>query len=166
MLHRYEEIILPNIIPDMDIAASKIYLLYQYGYSADELLRDPINLYVNHGEQFPEVINNLNIRNMCNLLNPNIEQGMFLRYNAVLPTVANKIPYENLISVLFELYAVILLKYKLGLIMYFNKLKHTLMCEGVFNPHIFIQAIFGEDGKDLLMHSNYVIMRVYVTIGG
>ncbi len=165
MLHRYEDVIINPLIMDTDFALSKLLLLRQYGFSSEELIRDPLNFYLKHGNNIPINVDSVTLNNLVATLDSFTSSSLLARWTESYNVVHNKIPLTNFANTFYELWATIINHYRLAITGYINKLNHILLCEGIITPNIFIQNVLSVDGTDALINSGYVILRVYITNG-
>lgn len=165
MLHRYEDIVINPLTMDVDIPISKIFLLKQYGFESEELIRDPINFFIKHGNDVPLNIDSVTMNNIVNTYEPFISSALQSRWAEVYKFVPNKIPLVNFANTYYELWALVINRYRMALIQYVNKLNHILLCEGVPYPTIVVQDVFGTPDSDVLVNTNYIILRIYITNG-
>lgn len=165
MLHRYEDVIINPLIMDVDYPLSKLLLLRQYGFMSEELIRDPLNFYIKHGNNIPMNVDSVTLNNLVATLDSFTSSSLLARWTESFNVVPNKIPLTNFANTFYELWATIINHYRLAITTFVNKLNHILLCEGVITPNIFIQGVMSPDGTDALINSGYVILRVYITNG-
>lgn len=165
MLHRFEDVIITPLTMDLDIPLAKIILLRQYGFTSEELIRDPLNFFIKYSEHIPLNINSVGLNNLVSQLDPFTSSSLSPRWAAAYATVANKIPLTNFANTYYELWVLIINRYRMVMAQYFSKLKHILLCEGLPYPNIFIQDVIGNPGDDVLLSSSYITLRIFITQG-
>ena len=165
MLHRFEDVVINPLVMDMDFPLVKLMLLRQYGYSSEELIRDPLNFFIKHGNSIPMNIDAITLNNLVSTLDVFTSSSLTSRWAESYNNVPNKIPLANFANTYYELWAKMINQYRLALVQFINKLNHVLLCEGIITPNIFIQSVYGTEGTDVLINSNYVILRIYITNG-
>lgn len=165
MLHRYEDVVINPLLMDVDFPLTKLMLLRQYGFTSEELIRDPLNFFIKHGNDIPFNIDSVSLNNLVATLDVFTSSSLSARWAESYNVVFNKIPLANFANTFYELWALMINRYRLALTQFINKLNHILLCEGVIHPNIFIQTVVGTDGADVLINSNFVILRIYITSG-
>lgn len=165
MLHRYEEIVLNPLVMDLDISISKIFLLKQYGFESEELLRDPLNFFLKFANEIPVNVDPVSLSNIVSQYDAFTSSSLIARWSEVYSKQANKIPLANISHTYYELWALVINRYRLAITQYINKLNLALLCEGLPYPNIFIQGVFGTPDSDVILNSNYVVFRIYITDG-
>lgn len=165
MLHRYEDVVINPIVMDSDFPLAKLMLLRQYGFVSEELIRDPLNFYLKFGNDIPLNVDSVTLTNLVSVMDNFTSSALASRWAATYDMVPNKIPLSNFANTYYELWALIINRNRHALTQYINKLRHILLCEGVPYPNIFIQNVTGATNADVLMNSNYIVLRIYVTTG-
>ncbi len=150
---------------DTDYPLSKLMLLRQYGFTSEELVRDPLNFFIKNGNQIPLFVDSVTLNNYVAQLDAFTSSSLTARWQESYNVAANKIPLANFANTFYELWALVINRYRHALVQYINKLNHVLLCEGVPYPNIFIQNVFSADSVDVLLNSNYIMLRIYITNG-
>ena len=165
MLHRYEDVVINPLVVDVDFPLAKLMLLKQYGFTSEELLRDPLNFFIKNGNSIPFNIDSVSLNNLVSTLDVFTSSSLSARWAESYNSVFNKIPLTHFANTFYEFWALMINRYRLALTQFINKLNHILLCEGVTHPNIFIQNVVGTEGADVLINSNFVILRIYITNG-
>ncbi len=165
MLHRFEDVVISPIVMDTDYPLAKLMLLRTYGFSSEELIRDPINFFLKYDQYIPQHIDSVSLNNLVSQLDAFTSSALSARWAESYNLVANKIPLVNFANTYYELWALIINRYRHAMVQFINKLNHILLCEGVPYPTIFIQDVFSSTDTDVLINSNYIILRICITNG-